>query len=133
MIILVGVNLHIHQQQGQGDWTIHLGRWEKENIINLVNDILQPIRNKYGKPITVTSGFRSPSVNRLVGGSANSQHCKGEAADVKCENNKELWDLIVNMIDNEEITVGQLIDEKKLSWIHISLPNEKRKNQILKL
>lgn len=133
MIILVGVNLHIHQQQEQGDWITHLGRWEKENIINLVNDILQPIRDKYGKPITVTSGFRSPSVNRLVGGSANSQHCKGEAADVKCEDNKELWDLIVNMIDNEEITVGQLIDEKKLSWIHISLPNEKRRNQILKL
>lgn len=99
----------------------------------MVNNILQPIRDKYGKPITVTSGFRSPSVNRLVGGSANSQHCKGEAADIKCENNKELWDLIVDMINNEEIVVGQLIDEKNLSWIHISLPNEKRRNQILKL
>lgn len=99
----------------------------------MVNNILQPIRDKYGKPITVTSGFRSPSVNRLVGGSANSQHCKGEAADIKCENNKELWDLIIDMINNKKIVVGQLIDEKNLNWIHISLPNEKRKNQIFKL
>lgn len=127
------MNLHIHQQQEQKVQIIHLGKWEKENIINLVNNILQPIRDKYGKPITVTSGFRSPSVNRLVGGSANSQHCKGEAADIKCENNKELWDLIIDMINNEEIVVGQLIDEKNLNWIHISLPNEKRKNQIFKL
>lgn len=111
---------------------IILGEWELNNIKKLVTDILQPIRDKYGKPVTVTSGYRNPSINRLVGGSANSQHCKGEAADIKCEDNKELWDLIISMIDNKEITVGQLIDEKNLNWIHISLPYRKV-NEILHL
>ena len=63
----------------------------------------------------------------------SSQHRKGEAADIICENNKELWDIIVDMVKNNEITVGQLINEKKLSWIHISLPTKKHKNKIFSL
>ena len=114
------------------DLIINLGQWELNNLTYLVKEILQPIRDKYGKPITVTSGYRCPSVNRMVGGSANSQHVKGQAADIKCEDNKELWNLIVEMIKEGDIVVGQLIDEKKLSWIHISTP-DKKVNQILHL
>lgn len=110
-------------------------RWELENLKKLCHDILQPIRDKYGKSIFVTSGYRNPIVNRLVNGSSTSQHMKGEAADIKVgskEDNKRLFELIVEMIENEEITVGQLIDEKNYSWIHISLPFSKT-NQILHL
>ncbi len=49
----------------------------------LVDTALQPIRGKLGFPIRINSGYRSPLLNKLVGGSATSQHCKGEAAD--CE------------------------------------------------
>lgn len=110
-------------------------RWALENLKKLCNDILQPIRDKYGKSIFINSGYRSPKVNRLVGGSLSSQHTKGEAADITVgskEGNKKLFDLIVKMIENKEITVGQLIDEKDYKWIHISL-HYKKVNQILHL
>lgn len=54
-----------------------------ENLRYLVETALQPIRNSFGFPIRINSGYRSPLVNKLVGGSATSQHCRGEAAD--CE------------------------------------------------
>lgn len=106
---------------------------EKENLIRLTKEILQPIRTKYGKPITITSGFRCEKLNKAVGGVSTSQHRKGEAVDIIGENNKELWDVIVSMVKSGEITVGQLINEKKLSWIHISLPTKKHKNKIFSL
>ena len=101
------------------------------NLKNLCVNILQPIRDKFNGPIIVTSGFRSPNLNKLVGGAKSSQHLTGEAADIKCQNNDILWNLIISMIKNKEIIVGQLIDEKNLSWIHISLPSPNHQNQIL--
>lgn len=111
------------------------GRLELENLKKLCHDILQPIRNKWGDSIFVTSGYRNPILNRLVGGSTTSQHILGQAVDITVgskSSNKKLFDLIVGMIENEEITVGQLISEKDYSWIHISLPY-KKVNQILHL
>jgi len=52
-----------------------------ESLRYIANTTLQPIRNKLGFPINITSGYRSPSVNRKVGGSSKSQHLRGEAAD----------------------------------------------------
>lgn len=100
------------------------------NLSRLCSDILQPIRNKWGKPIIITSGYRSPGLNKAVGGVSSSQHIFGEAADIVTSNNRLLWKLIIEMIKNGEITVGQLINEKNLSWIHISLPGH-HLNQIL--
>ena len=107
-------------------------RMEYNNLKMLCENILQPIRDKWKKPIRVTSGYRSPALNSKLKGSATSQHCKGEAADIDCENNERLFNIIISMINNNEIEVGQLIDEKKYSWIHISLPYYK-KNQVLHL
>lgn len=111
------------------------GRLELENLKKLCHDILQPIRNKWGDSIFVTSGYRNPIVNRLVKGSSTSQHMLGEAADITTgsnEGNKKLFDMIVKMLEDKEIKVGQLIDEKNYSWIHISLPY-KKVNQVLHL
>ena len=111
------------------------GRIELENLKKLCNEILQPIRDKFGKSIYVNSGYRNPKVNRLVGGSSSSQHIKGEAADITVgskDGNKKLFDMIVQMIDKGEIKVGQLIDEYDYKWIHISIPY-KKVNQILHL
>lgn len=106
---------------------------EIEKLKELCEKILQPIRTKFGEPILITSGFRNSSLNRIVGGSPSSQHLKGEAADLVCVDNQKLWNLILEMIKSGSITVGQLINEKKLSWIHISLPTPAHKNQILYL
>lgn len=60
----------------------------RDNVINLcygVNNILEPLRAYLRKPLTVTSGFRCPEVNKAVGGVANSQHLRGLAVDVHIE------------------------------------------------
>lgn len=54
----------------------------KENIESLVDNVLDPLREKYGKPIKVNSGYRCPKHNLAVGGATQSQHMKGEAADI---------------------------------------------------
>lgn len=109
---------------------------EIDNLRKLCETILQPIRDKFGKAIYVTSGYRNPILNRKVKGSPSSQHIKGEAADITSIDNRMLWDMIVEMINNKEITVGQLIwecgDEESPDWIHISLPYKKT-NEILYL
>ena len=97
--------------------------------------ILQPLRDRYGKPIRITSGFRSKALNKALGGVPSSQHLKGEAADINngVAENKKIFHLAKQMIDEGKLEVGQLIDEKGYSWIHISLPDNKHKNQILHL
>lgn len=108
---------------------------EKAKLKKLAEDILQPIRDKWGSPIVITSGYRSPKVNKAVGGTSTSQHQKGEASDLKVggvTQNKKLFELISKMISNKEIQVGQLINEYNYSWIHVSLPRQgKKNNQIL--
>ncbi|MCH5226836.1 MAG: peptidase M15 [Muribaculaceae bacterium] len=104
---------------------------QSANLRRLCIEILQPIRTKYGEPIRITSGFRCKALNSAVGGVSNSQHLNGEAADIVCGDNKRLWNLIVSMIKENQISVGQLINEKNLTWIHISLPDARHCNQII--
>ena len=98
-----------------------------ESLTRLVTKVLQPARERYGKPITVNSGYRSVVVNARVGGVATSQHCKGEAVDLTTgtkEGNRELFAIL------ETMDFDQLIDERDMSWIHVSYKN---RNQTLKL
>lgn len=92
----------------------------------LMWNVLDPIRRMWGKPIIVNSGYRCPKLNAAVGGSATSQHMKGEAADITAGDptkNKELFD----MIAQSAIPFDQLIDEKNYRWIHVSYrPNGRR-------
>ena len=54
---------------------------QKENLKQLCLNVLQPLREYYQNPIKISSGFRSAKLSEAIGSSANSQHCKGEAAD----------------------------------------------------
>lgn len=106
------------------------------NLNKLINNVLQPIRDVYGKPIIVDSGYRCPRLNDLVKGSKTSQHLIGEAADIRStsdsiKDNKELFDVIKTLIKEKKIEVGQLINEYNYNWVHVSLPNKKHKNEIL--
>lgn len=76
---------------------IRLPNGAEENIRALVEEVLEPVRERFGKPITVNSGFRCPIHNRAVGGVANSQHMRGEAADICCEDNRRLVKVIVEL------------------------------------
>lgn len=92
-----------------------------ENLVGLVENILDPLREAYGKPIVVNSGYRSIALNRAVGGVATSDHLTGRAADIhgtpntKAEN-KKIFDLIIKL----NLPYRQLIDEKNFSWVHVS-------------
>lgn len=111
---------------------------ELRQLVALCEKILQPIRDEYGEPIVISSGFRCSRLNKAVGGSPSSQHVKGEAADIHTVSdtvpqNKELFNLIKKMVNDGKITVGQLINEYNYNWIHVSLPDAKHKNQILSI
>lgn len=100
-------------------------------LMNLVDNVLDPLREWYGKPITVNSGYRSPKLNTAVGGSKTSQHMKGEAADITAgskEENKKLFDYI-----KSNLVFDQLIDESNFSWVHVSFKPAGNRRQILKL
>lgn len=102
---------------------------QKEKLQILASMILQPIRNKWGR-IRVNSGFRSESVNHKIGGSATSQHCQGEAADIKP------LDADIDEVFEwcrENLIYGQLINEhsKGSRWLHISLPRLGKINQMV--
>lgn len=104
---------------------------EEENIVLLVDNILDPLREAYGKPIVVTSGFRCDRLNNLVKGSKKSQHRTGEASDIRTledtkEENKKLFDLIIKL----NLPFDQLINEYDYDWIHVSYSSRNRK-QIL--
>lgn len=101
------------------------------NLTQLVNNILDPLREKYGKPIIVNSGYRCDALNIAVGGSKTSHHKLGLAADITAgspSKNKILFKLIQEL----ELPFDQLIDEKNYRWIHVSFSNKPRK-QILHL
>jgi hypothetical protein len=99
----------------------------KEKLLYTANYLLQPIRDKWG-PVLVNSGYRSQAVNTAIGGSSASQHCKGEAADIRTPT-ADLWGVYLWILDN--LNFGQCIYEEKgtAKWIHISLPRVNKTNQ----
>lgn len=98
----------------------------------LVDHILDPIREAWGKPIKINSGYRSKALNSKIGGSKTSDHMLGRAADITAGStaqNKKLFDLILTL----GLQYDQLIDEKGYKWIHISYRPVGNRNQILHL
>lgn len=103
-----------------------------ENLEALINNVLDPLRAAYGKPITVTSGYRSPKLNAAVGGVKTSQHRAGQAADItggSPEENRKLFDLAQSL----DLPFCQLIDEKGYKWVHISYDANNVKKQVIHL
>lgn len=103
----------------------------KANLERLVDKVLDGLREIYGKPITVNSGYRCPELNKVIGGSKTSDHVKGFAADLtggsKQENEK-----IFNII-RDNFAWTQLINERDFSWVHVSYDPNRIKNQVLKM
>ena len=91
----------------------------RANIVALVEQVLDPARERYGKPVCVNSGYRCARHNAAVGGVANSQHLRGEAADICCGNNERLAKII-----EENGRYDQLIRYMgpggKIRFIHVS-------------
>lgn len=103
----------------------------ERKLVALIEKVLDPLREAYGAPIIVTSGYRCEKLNRLVGGAASSQHVKGEAVDIrtvsdKPEDNKKLYDLILKL----KLPFDQLINEYGCDWVHVSYGSRHRRQKL---
>ena len=90
----------------------------RNNLIALVMMVLDPARDRYGDEIRVNSAYRNPEVNKLAKGQPDSQHVKGQAADLTTgskEGNKRLYEIIKELGNYD-----QLINEYDFSWVHVS-------------
>ena len=103
---------------------------DKEQIANLVSlceNVLQPIRNYFDKPVVITSGFRSPELSQKIGSSSRSQHCKGQAADIEIPgvSNKDLSDWISQNVSFDQVIL-EFHDpiEPNSGWVHVSFVSE---------
>ena len=96
----------------------------------LVEQLLDPIREAWGEPIVVSSGYRCKELNALVGGAKNSHHILGCAADIIAGNradHRRLFKLIVQMQQTGQIRFTQLIAEDNYRWLHLSyVPSDLR-------
>ena len=92
-----------------------------ENLKRLCALILEPVRDIVHKPVQVTSGYRSPLVNSLVGSKVTSQHIKGCAADIKVQGVTP--DVLIKAIIGAGLPYEQVILEYQ-TWVHVSVPND---------
>ena len=100
----------------------------------LCENVLQPLRDYLGEPVIINSGYRSPELNKKVGGEKESQHLKGEAADINCKGSLEYARNIIQyiMINCE---FDQLILERKKTaiWVHVSYSKGNNRQQCFKI
>ena len=106
-----------------------------ENLIHLAETVLQPVRDHFGKPVVISSGYRSPELCEAIGSSSKSQHARGEAADFEIMgiDNMQLATWI-----NKNTNFDQLILEfyepgdPNSGWVHCSAVREGSRAQVLK-
>ncbi len=102
-----------------------------DNLTKLIEAVLDPLREWYGKPIIVNSGYRCEALNKAIGGAKSSQHMLGEAADITVgskEENEKLFDYI-----KDNLEFDQLINESDFSWVHVSYREGRLRKQVLEL
>lgn len=103
----------------------------KENLKQLVENVLDKARIGISAPIIVNSGYRCKELNNVVGGAKNSQHIKGEAADITTGTFYGNICLFNYIKDNLEF--DQLIDEKHYQWVHVSYRKGRNRKEVLHL
>jgi len=101
----------------------------------IATEIFQPIREHFGKPIFVSSGFRSENLNRAIGGSSQSQHCKGQALDLDMDGrdgptNREVFDYIRKNLDFDQL-IWEFGDDFNPNWVHVSYDKSGNRKNIL--
>lgn len=109
----------------------------KYNLTALIDNILDPLREAWGAPIIVTSGYRCPRLNKAVGGAANSQHTKGEAADIRSlsdsrADNMRLLKLLLCMgLPYDQVICEYPDAQGRPDWIHVSYSRKRNRGSKL--
>jgi hypothetical protein len=106
-----------------------------ENFKKLAANIFQPIREHFGKPIIISSGYRSAELNKAIGGSLSSQHCSGEAIDIDMDGtditNAQIFHYIKDNLNFDQI-IWEFGTDKNPDWVHVSFAaNRSQRKQIL--
>jgi hypothetical protein len=105
-----------------------------ENLTELCTHVLEPTRRNFGKPMVISSGYRSEELCEAIGSSKNSQHAKGEAADFEMfgVDNKELAKYIKNnLVFDQLILEFYNPDDPSSGWVHCSYSKEENRKQSL--
>lgn len=99
----------------------------------LARTVLQPIRDHFGEPLIVTSGYRSPSLNTAIGGSRTSFHCHGCAADIRFDrgSKRSLLELFVFINDNLPYT-ELIAEELPDGWVHVAIAKGREEERQVK-
>lgn len=92
---------------------------QTRNLQYGVDMVLQPLRNKYGKPIIITSGYRCAALNKLVGGVANSYHLQGNAADIRVHSQEEAEELFQILKTIPSVDVALFEHSTSSCWLHV--------------
>jgi hypothetical protein len=106
-----------------------------ENFKKLAENVFQPIRDHFGKPIRISSGYRSKALNTAVGGSLSSQHCTGEAIDIDMDGtditNAQIFHFIKDNLNFDQM-IWEFGTDTNPDWVHVSYESTgKQRKQIL--
>ena len=98
--------------------------WEIHNLRAVAENVFQPVRDHFGVPIAVSSGYRSKELNRAIGGSKYSQHMIGEALDLDADvygkvTNAEIFNYIKNNLEWDQM-IWEFGDDEEPNWVHVS-------------
>lgn len=113
------------------------GSVEYSNLVNLIENLLDPIRTALGQPITVSSGYRPTALNKAVGGSKTSNHLYGYAADCHSTDNVKIIETLLSL----GTTFDECIAEKAVfnkdgtllscKWVHLALRQSGNRSKLL--
>ena len=105
---------------------------QMQGMVNIAEEVFEPLRMWVGGPIKINSFFRSPELNKAIGGSGKSQHCHGQAIDLDDTfgraTNAEMFEFIKQNLDFDQM-IWEFGDEDNPDWVHVSYvsPEQNRK------
>jgi|TARA_R100000081_G_C4752075_1_gene134955 zinc D-Ala-D-Ala carboxypeptidase len=104
----------------------------KENMVKLAEEVFEPLRAYVGGPIKINSFYRSPELNKAIGGSSKSQHCHGQAMDIDDTfgrmTNAEMFEFIREHLDFDQM-IWEFGDDDNPDWVHVSYVSPKENRQ----
>ncbi len=108
---------------------------EMKSLLALCENVLEPVRIHWAKPVVVNSGFRALRVNRAIGSRDSSQHAKGEAADIEIPgiDNLVLYYWIAEELDFDQLILEFYNGEPSSGWVHVSYVGLENRNQTLRI
>jgi len=110
------------------------GSGEIKNLGDLCYEVLEPVRAKFDKPVTITSGYRSPELSEAIGSKATSQHCSGEAVDFEIAgvSNLQVALWLTNNVNFDQCIMEFFDkDDPAGGWIHVSYKDGSNRKQVL--